>query len=732
MRRQRTGPLVCAAVAALALAPSAHAVLPQQSGPVDLLTQGNVRIDGAAAGDNFGSSVASAGDFNGDGRPDVIIGAPGGPGVPGQAYVIVGQPLPPVIDLAAGVPGLRLAGGANGDQAGIAVSGAGDVNGDGFSDVIVGAWQASTKGGPSSHNGAAYVVFGRLGSSGVLNLGTAGFGGFRIDGAAASDEAGNSVAGAGDVNGDGLADLIVAARGAASNAGAAYVVFGKTTSTTVDLASLGGGGFAITGGAAGDVAGRNVAGLGDMNGDGRADVAVGAPGAQPAGASSGSAYVIYGKASSSTINLGAALGAAGFRINGTSGDQAGIDLAAPGDLTGDGVPDVIVGANGADPLGRTTAGAAFVVAGRKTPSTVNLGLPLDGGGFEVAGAAAGDQTGYSDGIAPVGDVNGDGRPDLLVGGFGAHTLGRTQNGTAYLAFAPFATPVLDLAAPGAVRFDGASDITFLGAGNSAAGDINGDGRPDFLLGASGEDRNARNNSGSAYIEYGFGPPEASYPAITATAGKAIAPVTPTFRRTGDPSFSSSPPLPAGVTLNAFTGTISGTPAAPDPVTGVSAKVSQPTRSYRISMTDLAGTVTATLSLRVNPAPGACANRATGTKGRDRLLGSLGGDRLLGGKGNDRIRGVNGNDCLYGQAGNDRVLGDSGRDKLYGGAGRDTLKGGTGKDLIDAGPGNDTIDAVDRTKDTVRCGRGVDRVRADRGDKLVGCEKVKRVGKKRRH
>src|SRR5262249_47926244 len=129
-----------------------------------------------------------------------------------------------------------------------------------------------------------------------------GSNGFRISGAAAGDRSGFSVASAGDVNGDGFADLIVGAYGADPNgaySGASYVVLGKASgfSADIDLSSLdGSNGFRLSGGAAGDFSGWSVASAGDVNGDGFADLVVGASGADPNGSNSGASYVVFGKA----------------------------------------------------------------------------------------------------------------------------------------------------------------------------------------------------------------------------------------------------------------------------------------------------------------------------------------------------------------------------------------------------------------------------------------------------
>lgn len=177
----------------------------------------------------------------------------------------------------------------------------------------------------------------------------------------------------------------------------------------VNLANLSGpDGFRVNGVAAGNFAGRSVSGVGDINGDGLDDFIVGAPNANPNGALSGTSYVVFGRLDGfpSTLELSELDGTLGFAINGESASgRAGISVASAGDINGDGIDDLIIGA----PSGNTSPGAAYVVFGRSEfPAVVELSAlsANDNTGFKIAGNTAGDRTGSS--VAGLGDVNGDG------------------------------------------------------------------------------------------------------------------------------------------------------------------------------------------------------------------------------------------------------------------------------------------------------------------------------------
>ena len=404
-------------------------------------------LAGVADGDVTGSAVCAAGDVNGDGIGDLLIGAPNADAAGtnrGVAYVFLGHSgiFDPVFNLADidGANGYTLIGANDGDLAArAAVHSAGDVNGDGIGDMIVGAIGAD---GDGFNRGAAYVVFGSAGSLhnnvflGALN----GNDGFQLSGVANSDYAGNFVGSAGDVNGDGFDDVIVSAISADiagyTNNGAAYVVFGGTSfSPVLSLGALNGSnGFMVFGEADSDLAGRGLSGAGDVNGDGFDDVIVGAYLANAGPDHRGAAYVIFGKETGFPVQLPLAAldGSNGFKLTGeANSDEAGKSVSGVGDFNGDGIDDLLIGAYGAN--AGSYNGAAYVVFGKVGGFAANTNLSSLNGvnGFKLFGAAAGDQTGIS--VSGAGDVNGDGFADIIMGAPKVAN-GGTNRGAAYVFF----------------------------------------------------------------------------------------------------------------------------------------------------------------------------------------------------------------------------------------------------------------------------------------------------------
>ena len=244
-----------------------------------------------------------------------------------------------------GSNGFRLDGVAAVDISGRSVSSAGDINGDGFDDIIIGAPQFF--GGSGTGNGAAFVVFGSSsGFSASLDLSTLdGTTGFRVNGVTANSRTGQIISSAGDINGDGLADLAIGAPSAASG-GSTYVVFGKTSafSATLDLSTLDGStGFALNAVSGGDSLGVVEAPV-DINGDGYDDLIVGAGGnAGGGGGNSGSTYVVFGKSSgfSASLSTTSLDGTTGFRLDGVATQDSAARASGAGDVNGDGFEDIV-------------------------------------------------------------------------------------------------------------------------------------------------------------------------------------------------------------------------------------------------------------------------------------------------------------------------------------------------------------------------------------------------------
>jgi Ca2+-binding RTX toxin-like protein len=478
----------------------------------DLDGTNGFKITGEAAGDQAGFSVSEAGDINDDGIDDLIVGArrnDAGGTDSGAAYVVYGSlgglGAVNLDDIALGTGGFKITGELAGDIAGFSVSEAGDVNGDSIGDVIVGV-RRNDAGGTES--GAAYVVYGAAGGLSGVNLDdiALGTGGFKITGEAASDHAGFSVSEAGDVNSDGIDDVIVGAN-VNDGLGAAYVVYGAAgglSGVNLDDIAMGVGGLKMSGEAFDDSAGISVSEAGDVNGDGIDDFIVGAFLNDAGGTNSGAAYVVYGAAGGPVVNLDdIAMGTGGFKITGeAAGDIAGWSASAIGDVNNDGFVDLIVGGNNND-AGGSNSGAAYVVYGAASGlSGVNLDdIALGTGGFKIVGEAANHQAGVS--VSTAGDINGDGIDDLIVGaaqndagGFGAAYV-------VYGAAGGLTNVNLDDIAvgTGGFRITGEAILDVAGFSVSQAGDVNGDGFDDMIVGAFLNDAGG-NDSGAAYVIHG--------------------------------------------------------------------------------------------------------------------------------------------------------------------------------------------------------------------------------------
>jgi hypothetical protein len=469
------------AVMALSASP-AQAIL-----PLDLQSTFSQRWDGGQLDDESGTTAANAGDVNGDGTPDVVMGSASGAG---EAYVLYGDATADrnALDLRTGLTparGYRMDGLAPlvFTNAGLSVDNAGDVNGDGIPDQLIGA-----PGIDCSTPNAVYVVFGQRSPAPHVDLAAIGAPGnsqgYLIQGSLATCQAGAAVANIGDVNDDGTPDALIggpAAQTSTGQAGAAWVVYGERDSlTTIDLANLQPSqGYKIEGAQTGDNVGSAVAGAGDVNSDGTTDFLIGANTATFMGRTqSGVAYLVFGRKSSPTaIELADLQPADGYTMGGPTGASGiGEALAGAGDVNGDGTPDAL--------LGEGTTGVAILVFGLRYSSATPIDLAAIGDPGNTQGTlfTAGAESGGAVGAA--GDVNGDGIPDQLIG---MPTSG-SGNGSAFVVFGRDPMPEridLSLVGSSAAEPTGYPMVTgsFAAVGNAVAnaGDVNEDGLADQLI-----------------------------------------------------------------------------------------------------------------------------------------------------------------------------------------------------------------------------------------------------------
>lgn len=483
----------------------------------------SVTIFGIDSNDLLGrfNSIVT-GDFNGDGKQDILLGAPGadGPGnsrpEAGEAYVIFGSAgLPSSIDLADFPgPSVRLYGSDIGDNLGCAVA-SGDFNGDKIDDLVI-----SSCGGDGPNNdrfglGEVYIILGRPNLPAIFDLLSSASYDIIIYGVNTQGRFGVAL-GTADVNGDKIDDLVIGApdadgwRASRPDAGDAFIVFGSyDPPPIIDLRTTQYPHVAIYGANAGDHLGEAVATT-DVNGDGISDILIGAPaadGASGARPDAGGAYLIYGRESwPEEIDLGAA--AADVALFGRdAGDKFGASVLIS-DLDGDGLEDLIVGApggRGPDNL-RGGTGEVYVVYGADGfPPVIDLAQASSD--IIIFGRDPRDALGSA---LASGDVNGDSLSDLLIGANGADGPNkRADAGEAYILYGGGLPAQLDLAReePDVIVY-GASPLDKLGSA-IWSGDVNGDGTDDILIGAIGADGPTDRipDAGEVYIIYGVAKPQ---------------------------------------------------------------------------------------------------------------------------------------------------------------------------------------------------------------------------------
>ncbi|HRI84702.1 MAG TPA: FG-GAP-like repeat-containing protein [Ignavibacteria bacterium] len=387
---------------------------------------------------NFGYSVSSAGDVNGDGFSDVIVSGHAYSTNRGRAYIYYGGLM---MD---NIPDKILEGVVAGGFFGFSLTGTGDVNGDGFSDVLVGAYAVS------SSTGNAYLFYGGTNMDTVADV--------TFSGETTNSFFGQSTSDAGDVNGDGYSDLLIAAPNYSTVRGRAYIYYGgPVTDNIADVV--------FTGELTGIQFGR-VSGVGDINGDGFSDILIGAQGYQSL---KGRAYLFYGGTAMNNVADMIMTGEA-------TSNSFGWAVGGGGDINGDGYKDFIVGAFG----NNSNRGKIYIyknsLTGNDIPDVITYGEFVQ----NLLGASLSD----------AGDLNGDGFDDYIVG---APSYGDFARGRAYIHFGsvnPDTIPDLII--------NGFDDNSWFGTAVSGIGDVNADGYDDIAIGAP----EYNSQQGRVYIYYG--------------------------------------------------------------------------------------------------------------------------------------------------------------------------------------------------------------------------------------
>jgi hypothetical protein len=538
---------------------------------------------------------------------------------------------------------------------GYSVSDAGDVNGDGLADVVVGAYRETT----GTTSGAVYVLFGKNNSA-TIDVSNLGDSGYKIYNSATTSRLGTSVSQIGDLNGDGLADLLIS--GATTN-GRAYVVYGKTTTTDIDLANLTAEqGFSMTGPS--DVLIGKWVSAGDIDGDGIDDIMV----SNSSSSLVSSTYVVFGKSitsTTSTIDLTKIVeNGQGLILKGVSGTSFGNSIAYIGDVNGDGKGDMLISASTTKNETKTTQsdGAAYVVYGTDTAQTIDISTLSASQGYKITGPipteTAVTSVQFAQYVGAAGDVNADGIADMIIGSSSSAAYGYK----AYVVFgqegiSTTGVDVTNLGSNGFVIQSNTNAILGVGSSVSYAGDINGDGLADVIVGAS--------SGNQAFVVYGKTD-------TTTVDLDQVANGIGGFVINGGISSSST-----GISVS-YAGDVNGD-GFDDLIVGASAA----------SIANAAGTSTSNVGQSYVLFGGSSKMTMidqAGTTSDDTLVGTSASQTAILGTGNDIYTANGGADVIYAGAGNDTIIlnadniaklelgvTDSQLSKIDGGAGTDIIK-----------------------------------------------------------
>lgn len=401
-----------------------------------------VYINNNTSSEHFGFALAT-GDFNGDGYPDFVSGAPNSSAISpnrGRVYIYFGGLN---YDF---VPDLIFNGEASNDLFGYTLKNVGDVNGDGFIDLLIGAYLSDSGG---ANSGRAYLYFGGVSMDNIPDV--------IFTGEVAGDQFSYSLSSAGDVNGDGYNDILISSPQndqTFTNAGKVYLYYGGSTVNNVpDKVFLGEN--------ADDQFGISVCIIGDYNGDGFDDLIIGAPNNDDAGNNAGAAFVYYGGSDMNTISDQ-------IIYSGNDDDRLGSAVSDAGDFNGDGYSDFVVGIPRADNAG-FNSGLVLLYLGGANPSVYFA--------TSFSGVQSSEYFGLI--ISNAGDFNCDGFSDIIIGSPSNYSIGSNVGRINIYFGSSVVNNTADFISYGE------SFSEYLGLGITSSADFNGDGNVELIAGAYG-------------------------------------------------------------------------------------------------------------------------------------------------------------------------------------------------------------------------------------------------------
>jgi hypothetical protein len=379
---------------------------------------------------------------------------------------------------------------ASDDLSGYSLSARGDVNGDGYDDILIGA---PTDEKDVDNEGRVYMFFGESDLCLNINCSNADV---IFCGEESYDTFGSSISTGGDINEDGYDDILIGAPYHNSSRGKTYLFFGKPLGWTKEISALNADVF-FTGEEIGDESGISLESVGDVNGDEFDDILIGAP---YHNSSRGKTYLFFGKASSAWITENDCSMADIFFNGENEGDRYGVSISSAGNVNGDNYDDILIGAERNDE-GGLGAGQTYLFFGKSNGWSQEMNCFLANASFigEPPIISGWDLSGRK--IAYAGDINGDDYDDILIGAEG-NDDGGSSAGQVYLFFGKSSGWSIDLNCSNAnASFLGERDLDRLGSSIGSAGDINEDGFDDILIGATGNDE-AGSGSGRVYLFFG--------------------------------------------------------------------------------------------------------------------------------------------------------------------------------------------------------------------------------------